>query len=87
MKLQEIENIKKEVSAILIEHAKKQGIKIDDIDERRFFLNDVLDVLTLADCFGFETNNDPHDADLVAILRKYPAKISIAVCEEMQNRQ
>ncbi len=87
MKLQEIDNIKQEVAAVLVAHAEKQGIKISDADERRFFLNDVLDVLTLADCFGFETNNDPHDADLVAILRKYPAKISIAVCEEMQSRQ
>jgi hypothetical protein len=87
MKLQEIENIKKEVSAILIEHAATHGVKFDDVDERRFFLNNVLDVLTLADCFGFETNNDPHDADLVAILRKYPAKISIAVCEEMKSGQ
>lgn len=87
MKLQEIENIKKEVSAVLIDHAEKHGVNISDADERRFFLNNVLDVLTLADCFGFETNNDPHDADLVDILRKYPAKISIAVCEEMKNRK
>jgi len=87
MKLQEIENIKKEVSAVLIAHAEKQGIKISDADDRRFFLNDVLDVLTLADCFGFEANNDPHDAELVSILRKYPAKISIAACEEIQSRQ
>lgn len=84
MKLQQMEDLKKSIHDDIVHFANRKNIDMKNKSAVSVFMNEILDVLVLADCFGFETNEDQKDAEIIDVFRKYPARVSILICEEMQ---